>query len=73
MEESPSGGCQLGVRDNDFETWANCPRTHEQEPMNFRAEEYDAGAPATFEIHHTNQREEEKNRTAGQASKSFCF
>jgi hypothetical protein len=41
--------------------------------MNFRAEEYDAGAPATFEIHHTNQREEEKNRTAGQASKSFCF
>jgi hypothetical protein len=41
--------------------------------MNFRAEEYDAGAPETFEIHHTNQREEEKNRTAGQASKSFCF
>ena len=41
--------------------------------MNFRAEEYDAGAPATCEIHHTNQREEERNRTAGQASKSFAF
>jgi hypothetical protein len=29
--------------------------------MNFRAEEYDAGAPTTFGIHRTNQREEEKN------------
>jgi hypothetical protein len=41
--------------------------------MNFRAEEYDAGAPETFGIHHTNQREEEKNWTAGQASKIFLL
>ena len=33
MEEPPSGGCQLGDRGNNFETWADCPETHEQEPM----------------------------------------
>jgi hypothetical protein len=33
MEESPSGGCQLGDRGSDFETWADCTGAHGQEPM----------------------------------------
>ena len=74
MEESPSGGCQLGVRDNDFETWANCPRTHEQEPMNFRAEEYDAGASTrALSRRQASLRTGRKQHTAGQASKIFLL
>jgi hypothetical protein len=33
MEKPPSGGCQLGDRSSNFETWADRAGAHEQEPM----------------------------------------
>jgi hypothetical protein len=35
MEESPSGGCHLGDKSSDTETWAHCVGAHGQEPMKY--------------------------------------